>query len=76
MSPGCKIELEFEQTSGGYSIVITQDSDMIAITNKAAALKLADEIRELANTRWTDNPMPTDGSHRYKGYAELIERGE
>ena len=73
INPHANITTEFEKTSGGYSIVIVQDSDMIAITNKADALKLADKLRELA-TRWTDDPMPTDRK-AHDGYNWVADRG-
>lgn len=76
MNPFAKITLEGERTAAGGSIVITQDSDMIALISKERALRLANEIRELANTYWTDDPAPIDTSIGKRGYNELIERGE
>ena len=73
MNPGCSITTEFEQTSGGYSIVITQDSDMIAITNKEAALKLADELRKWVDTLRTDEECFDRKVH--DGYGWVVDRG-
>jgi len=57
-------------------IIIQQDDDIVSVISKAAALKLADQIRDLANSFWEDDPRPTDGHIGKDGYYDLINRGD
>lgn len=59
------------------SILLTQDHDIVAIQNKADALRIAAEIIKLANEFWIDNPAPlADRPKNGSVYADLIARGD
>ncbi len=76
MNAYAKIKCEPCRHTAGGAIVVTQDSDMIAVISKQHALKLADDLRALADTFWNDDPWPVDSSIGKSGAEWAFERGD